>query len=65
MALTSIEFGSTYSVAESNGFILSMNRGNIGTVSSIETDTNSNSGVLVYKLTLTGGTTEFSFTFVN
>ena len=65
MALTSIEFGSTFSVAESNGFILTMNRGNVGTVSSIETETNSYSGVLVYQLTLVGGATEYSFTFVN
>jgi hypothetical protein len=63
MALTDIEFGGTASgVSEQIGFIMTLNRGNYGTVSDINTESNSSSGVLQMKVV---ATTEYSFTFVN
>ena len=65
MALTDIEFGGTASgVSEQIGFIMTLNRGNYGTVSDINTESNSSSGVLQMKTSLTPNT-EYSFTFVN
>ena len=65
MALTAIEFGGTASeVSEQIGFIMTLNRGNYGTVSDINFESNSSSGVLQMKTSLAPNT-EYSFTFVN
>ena len=65
MALTAIEFGGTASgVSEQVGFIVTLNRGNIGTVSDINTESNSSYDVLQMK-TISTATAEYSFTFVN
>jgi hypothetical protein len=65
MALTAIEFGGTASnVSEQIGFIMTLNRGNIGTISDINTESNSSYGVLQMK-TISNVVNEYSFTFVN
>ena len=65
MALTAIEFGGTASgVSEQVGFIMTLNRGNYGTVSDINTESNSSYGVLQMKVISTN-VSEYSFTFVS
>ena len=64
MALSDITYGATAGSEDPINFIISVSRGNIGTVSSIETETNSSYGVLQMK-TISTATTEYSFTFVN
>jgi hypothetical protein len=63
MALTDIVF----TTGEQIGFTLTTNRGDIGTISEIFTETDTSSGILLSEIpTVTGGSvSEFSYIFVS
>jgi len=62
MALTDIVF----TTGEPIGFTVTINRGDIGTVSEVMTETNSSAGVLLNVIPqVTGGAGEVAYTFVN
>lgn len=61
MALSDITYGGTYSVLYHSMFDITINRGNIGTVSSIEFDLNG----LVMSITQPQASSETSQTFVS
>ncbi len=61
MALSDITYGGTYSVLYHSMFDITINRGNIGTVSSIEFDSNG----LVMSITQPQASSETSQTFVS
>jgi ribose 5-phosphate isomerase len=65
MALSDITFGGTFSLTDQNNFILDMNRGNIGTISSIETDNRTSAGSLQSQIPASAVFSgEFSQTYV-
>lgn len=63
MALTDILF----TTGEPIGFVVSVNRGDVGTVSTVVTETDTSSGMLLSEIPLvTGGSvSEFSYIFVS
>jgi hypothetical protein len=61
MALTDIVF----TTGEPIGFTVTINRGDIGTVSEIMTETDSSTGVLLNDIPRIIAELEFSYTFVN
>jgi len=61
MALTDIVF----TTGEPIGFTVTIDRGDIGTVSTIHTETNSSTGVLVNEIPRIIADAELSYTFVN
>ena len=61
MALTDIVF----TTGEPIGFTVTINRGDVGTVSTINTETNSSTGTLLNEIPQVIAGTEMSYTFVN